>query len=146
MVCKSNQTPCKGRGPSVSGSLLTLNPGGAAVYVFLFLLCVLQMFLAGLLIRGTSRSSQRREEGEVGLGLRLNDDFHLCSEGKCKQRMEDGGRAGCNLCPYTLAPLSRQKHGWAELATIIRSAMHGAWLCVEVTGLKCPFPPHQNNF
>lgn len=63
------------------------------------------MFLAGPLIRGTSRSSQRREEGEVGLGLQLNDDFHLCCGGKCNQRLENGGRADCNLCPpHTSSP------------------------------------------
>ena len=64
------------------------------------------MFLAGLLIRGTSRSSQRREEGEVGLGLQLNDDFDLCSGGKCNQRLENGVRAGCNLCPPHTSSLS----------------------------------------
>ena len=35
VACKSNQTPCKGRGSTGSGSLLTLNLGSAAVRVFL---------------------------------------------------------------------------------------------------------------
>lgn len=67
-------------------------------------LCVslaLQMFFAGLLIRGTSRSSQRREAGEVGLGLRLNDDFHLCSG---SWQMVAGQAAV--PAPHTPAPLS----------------------------------------
>lgn len=58
------------------------------------------MFLAGLLVTGRSRSSQRSEMGVgVALGLKLHDNFHLCSEGKCNQRVENGGRAGYNLCP-----------------------------------------------
>lgn len=64
------------------------------------------MFLAGPLIRGTSRSSERREEGEVRLGLQLNDDFDLCSREKCNQRLENGGRAGYNLCPPHTSSLS----------------------------------------
>lgn len=79
-------------------------------------------------------SSQRKGEvGEMGLLLKLNDDFHLFSRGRCNlswlrvskifftpQRVEHGGQAAASA-------LSRGEQGGAGVATVIRSVMRGAW-------------------
>lgn len=105
---------------------------------YLYVSFELQMFLAGRLVRGRSRSSQRRNE--VGMMI-----FIFSPEGNVTRGWTVVAGQAAVSASLHCAPVLTQTH-MGRLATVIRSVMRGAWECVEVTGLKCPFPPHQNNF
>lgn len=127
----------------VSGSLLPFNLGRVLAYV-----CLWNCRCPSLLRWSQDQRviSQKESSEEWASVSNLMTIFISLRRTGSLQ----GGKWWCgNMNPVPcLSPalLSCSNDGPRGLQAAIKPFMRGAWVCAEVTRLKCPLPPHQKNF
>lgn len=145
VACISNQTPTsrERERTQVSGSLLPFNLGRVLAYV-----CLWNCRCPSLLRWSQDQRviSQKESSEEWASVSNLMTIFISLRRTGSLQ----GGKWWCgNMNPVPcLSPalLSCSNDGPRGLQAAIKPFMRGAWVCAEVTRLKCPLPPHQKNF